>query len=216
MARVLLATFGSLGDLHPYIAVGRALRARGHRARIATSSDYRPNVEAAGLEFAAVAPSLAELGTPQELARRVADPHARHPDSGPGSDHAASARIPSAAACGRARCGSADQPSTHVHAAGGRRRAAQAVAFERAGPGQFPLTQRSAGHGADQLPADRAPPGSVGLQRAHALHPRHGAPLGATAPPVASRTRNAPRATKSWCSKGSSHHGARWRCSMPR
>src|SRR5580698_2949274 len=74
MARVLLATFGSLGDLHPYIAVGRALRARGHQARIATSSDYRPNVEAAGLEFAPVAPSLAELGTPQELARRVADP----------------------------------------------------------------------------------------------------------------------------------------------
>jgi rhamnosyltransferase subunit B len=74
MARVLLATFGSLGDLHPYIAVGQALRARGHQARIATSSDYQPNVAAAGLEFAPVAPSLAELGTPRELARRVADP----------------------------------------------------------------------------------------------------------------------------------------------
>jgi UDP:flavonoid glycosyltransferase YjiC (YdhE family) len=74
MARVLLATFGSLGDLHPYIAVGRALRARGLQARIATSSDYRANVEAAELEFAPVAPSLAELGTPEELARRVADP----------------------------------------------------------------------------------------------------------------------------------------------
>jgi UDP:flavonoid glycosyltransferase YjiC (YdhE family) len=74
MARVLLATFGSLGDLHPYIAVGRALRARGHQARIATSSDYQSNVAAAGLEFAPVAPSLVELGTPQELARRVADP----------------------------------------------------------------------------------------------------------------------------------------------
>ncbi|HEY6454623.1 MAG TPA: nucleotide disphospho-sugar-binding domain-containing protein [Steroidobacteraceae bacterium] len=74
MARVLLATFGSLGDLHPYLAVGRALCARGHQARIATSSDYRPNVEAAGLEFAPVAPSLAQLGTPQELARRVANP----------------------------------------------------------------------------------------------------------------------------------------------
>jgi len=74
MARVLLATFGSLGDLHPYIAVGRALRARGVEARIATCSDYRSQVQAAGLEFAPVAPSLAELGTPQELARRVADP----------------------------------------------------------------------------------------------------------------------------------------------
>ncbi|HEV2701538.1 MAG TPA: nucleotide disphospho-sugar-binding domain-containing protein [Steroidobacteraceae bacterium] len=74
MARVLLATFGSLGDLHPYIAVGRALTAQGINARIATCSDYRSQVEAAGLEFAPVAPSLAALGTPQELARRVADP----------------------------------------------------------------------------------------------------------------------------------------------
>jgi rhamnosyltransferase subunit B len=74
MARVLLATFGSLGDLHPYIAVGRALKAAGVSARIATCSDYRPHVESAGLEFAPVAPSLAELGTPEELARRVADP----------------------------------------------------------------------------------------------------------------------------------------------
>ncbi len=74
MARVLLATFGSLGDLHPYIAVGRALQARGHIARIATSADYRPQVEGEGLEFAPVAPSLAALGTHEELARRVSDP----------------------------------------------------------------------------------------------------------------------------------------------
>lgn len=74
MARVLLATFGSLGDLHPYIAVGQALKARGITARIATCSDYQSQVLGAGLEFAPVAPSLAQLGTPQELARRVADP----------------------------------------------------------------------------------------------------------------------------------------------
>ena len=73
MARVLLATFGSLGDLHPYIAVGRALQARGIEARIATSSDYQSNVESAGLQFAPVAPRLGQLGTPEELARRVAD-----------------------------------------------------------------------------------------------------------------------------------------------
>jgi rhamnosyltransferase subunit B len=74
MARVLMASFGSLGDLHPYIAVGRALQARGVSARLATCSDYRAQVESAGLEFAPVAPSLAELGTPQELARKVAHP----------------------------------------------------------------------------------------------------------------------------------------------
>jgi len=74
MARILLATFGSLGDLHPCIALGLALKARGHVARIATSSDYRGAVTAVGLEFAPVAPALADLGTPQELARRLADP----------------------------------------------------------------------------------------------------------------------------------------------
>ena len=29
--RVVLLTFGSLGDLHPYIALALELRARGHR-----------------------------------------------------------------------------------------------------------------------------------------------------------------------------------------
>ena len=74
MARVLLATFGSLGDLHPCIALGLALQARGHIARVATCSDYQGAVTAAGLEFAPVAPALADLGTPQELAQRLADP----------------------------------------------------------------------------------------------------------------------------------------------
>lgn len=70
MSCVLLATLGSLGDLHPYIAVGRALQLRGQRVRLATSSDYRSRVEAAGLEFAPLAPSLAELGEPAQIARQ--------------------------------------------------------------------------------------------------------------------------------------------------
>jgi rhamnosyltransferase subunit B len=74
MAHVLLATFGSLGDLHPYIALGLALKARGHVARVATSAEYREAVTAAGLQFAPIAPALADLGTAQELAQRLADP----------------------------------------------------------------------------------------------------------------------------------------------
>ncbi|MGH8202719.1 MAG: glycosyltransferase [Steroidobacteraceae bacterium] len=74
MSRILLATLGSLGDLHPYIAVGRALVARGQQVRLATSADYRTRVEAAGLEFAPLAPSIAELGDPEEVARRLFDP----------------------------------------------------------------------------------------------------------------------------------------------
>jgi hypothetical protein len=35
--RIVLTTFGSLGDLHPYIAVALGLKTRGHEAVIATS-----------------------------------------------------------------------------------------------------------------------------------------------------------------------------------
>jgi rhamnosyltransferase subunit B len=73
MSRILLATQGSLGDLHPYIAVGKALLARGQDVRLATSIDYRTRVEAAGLEFAPLAPSIAELGDPEKIARRFFD-----------------------------------------------------------------------------------------------------------------------------------------------
>jgi len=74
MGRILLATLGSLGDLHPYIAVGRELLARGQQVRVATSIDYRVRVEAAGLEFAPLAPSLAELGEPEQMAQRFFAP----------------------------------------------------------------------------------------------------------------------------------------------
>ena len=74
MSRILIATLGSLGDLHPYIAVGKALTARGQRVRIATSLEYRARIEAAGLEFAPLAPSIGELGEPAQLARRFFDP----------------------------------------------------------------------------------------------------------------------------------------------
>lgn len=74
MPRILLATLGSLGDLHPYIAVGKALSARGQQVRVATSVDYRARVEAAGLEFSPLAPSIAELGDREQIAQRFFHP----------------------------------------------------------------------------------------------------------------------------------------------
>ena len=55
---IVLATTGSLGDLHPYLAVGRALKARGHAVAVATATAYRARVEAAGLEMRAVGPDI--------------------------------------------------------------------------------------------------------------------------------------------------------------
>lgn len=59
--RVILATGGSLGDIHPVIAVGMALQTRGLTAVVATSVDYRAKIEAEGLTFREVGPSIARL-----------------------------------------------------------------------------------------------------------------------------------------------------------
>jgi len=56
--RIVLNSWGSLGDLFPYIALGRALQARGHSAVLAVPDFFRPMVEAAGLEHADVGPEV--------------------------------------------------------------------------------------------------------------------------------------------------------------
>ena len=56
--RIVLNSWGSLGDLFPYIALGRALQARGHSAVLAVPDFYRPMVESAGLEHADVGPEV--------------------------------------------------------------------------------------------------------------------------------------------------------------
>ena len=54
--RIVLTTFGSLGDLHPYLAIAKGLQSRGHRPLIATSERHRQKVETAGIEFHPVRP----------------------------------------------------------------------------------------------------------------------------------------------------------------
>jgi rhamnosyltransferase subunit B len=71
--RIVLATFGSLGDLHPYIAIALKLKARGHAVTIATSSFYREKIEALGISFRAVRPELPTPDSNRELIRRVMD-----------------------------------------------------------------------------------------------------------------------------------------------
>jgi rhamnosyltransferase subunit B len=71
--RIVLTTFGSLGDLHPYIAVALGLQALGHEAVIATSGYYRQKVEGLGLGFRAVRPDHPDLDGNTDLIRRVMD-----------------------------------------------------------------------------------------------------------------------------------------------
>jgi UDP:flavonoid glycosyltransferase YjiC (YdhE family) len=55
---LLLTPFGSLGDLHPYLALARGLRDAGARVAVGTVEAYRPRVEAQGLEFRPIGPHL--------------------------------------------------------------------------------------------------------------------------------------------------------------
>jgi rhamnosyltransferase subunit B len=76
VARIVLATIGSLGDLNPFIAIGLALQARGAEAVLAVPEDHVARVRAAGLEAHAIMPTFAEIGRSiglpdQEIMRRV-------------------------------------------------------------------------------------------------------------------------------------------------
>jgi rhamnosyltransferase subunit B len=55
--RILLAVFGSLGDLNPFLAIARELRARRHDVVIATLEEHRAIVEAASFRLHPVRPS---------------------------------------------------------------------------------------------------------------------------------------------------------------
>ena len=56
--RILLTTWGSLGDLHPYLGLAQRLAAEGCHPVIATCGIYRPLVDALGIEFHAVRPDI--------------------------------------------------------------------------------------------------------------------------------------------------------------
>jgi rhamnosyltransferase subunit B len=73
MNRIVLATGGSLGDLHPYLAIGIGLRARGHEVTIATAEFYRDKVVAEGLEFAALRGALSPAMATPETTRQAFD-----------------------------------------------------------------------------------------------------------------------------------------------
>ena len=68
MSRVVLATLGSLGDLHPMIAIGLGLRERGHLVVIASHQEYRSKVEALGFEFHPIRPQNDALNDPEKMA----------------------------------------------------------------------------------------------------------------------------------------------------
>jgi rhamnosyltransferase subunit B len=73
--RIILSTFGSFGDVHPYIAIALELQRRGHVPVIATMEGYREEIEDTGLQFAPVRPDVAppkDQGT--DLIEKIMEP----------------------------------------------------------------------------------------------------------------------------------------------
>ncbi len=71
MAKIVLSTFGSLGDIHPKIALGIELRRRGHEITFNLMEFYREKIESLGFEFAPLRPDLNPEN--RELARELMD-----------------------------------------------------------------------------------------------------------------------------------------------
>jgi rhamnosyltransferase subunit B len=89
MGKILLATLGSLGDLHPCLAIAMELKKRGHVVTIASTPVYREKVEDLGIAFHPMRPDwdptdpaligqCEDLRTgPEILFRRMILPHLR-------------------------------------------------------------------------------------------------------------------------------------------
>ncbi len=74
---IVFFTFGSLGDVFPYIAIGKEIVAKygdKYRVTIATSPNHQPAVESNGLNFAHTKPDFDDLGGDEDaLIKKVMD-----------------------------------------------------------------------------------------------------------------------------------------------
>src|SRR5688500_4014347 len=73
--QVLLVTIGSHGDVHPFVGIGAAMLARGHRVTLVTNGLFEPLARSVGLEFV-------ELGTEAEFRRAIGNPDVFHRTKG--------------------------------------------------------------------------------------------------------------------------------------
>lgn len=70
--RILVTSWGSYGDVYPYVGLALALEERGHRPILAMAEFYRPLIESLGFEFHPVGPAIDPYD--RALIARVMDP----------------------------------------------------------------------------------------------------------------------------------------------
>lgn len=73
MSRIVLATSGSFGDLHPYLAIGLGLKNRGYDVTIASAGTYHAKVTGEGLRFHAIRPDIAPSLYDRDVFRHAND-----------------------------------------------------------------------------------------------------------------------------------------------
>ena len=73
--RVCLVTFGSAGDVHPMLALGKALRTRGHSVTLLTNPAFAKAAAASGLDFVPV-------GEERHYRETISHPKLWHPIDG--------------------------------------------------------------------------------------------------------------------------------------
>lgn len=75
-ARVVMTTFGSFGDLHPYIALALEMKERNLKPVIVTSEIYREKIESLNIDFRPMRPAVPEVGTPEAalIIDKIMDP----------------------------------------------------------------------------------------------------------------------------------------------
>lgn len=71
MSKIVLSTFGSLGDIHPKIALGLELRERGHEVKFNVMEAFREKFEMLGFEIFPLRPNLDPED--RDLVRRLMD-----------------------------------------------------------------------------------------------------------------------------------------------
>jgi len=72
VSRIVVTTLGTLGDLHPMIAIALELRQRGHDVVFVTHQVYQSKLEALEFEFHPMRPDFTAMNDPQEMARMMA------------------------------------------------------------------------------------------------------------------------------------------------
>lgn len=70
MSRIVLAAMGSFGDLHPLVAIARALQQQGHDLVFATHREYQDIIKSLNLTFHRLRLDTA-LGDSQKIERMM-------------------------------------------------------------------------------------------------------------------------------------------------